>query len=379
MSLAGALIGYGFMGLATRKLLTDPTLPAPEARACGKLVQSATTDTGSRPDLARSLSLSLVASFLSPLLVLTSLASERIGLLERGTGDRQFQLGLPFAAIYIGIGGLVNLATALLIFSGSFLRLVGDWTLSGIPAVVEIGGNPVVNPLATRYPADSMRWVGGGAMLAAVAYSLLVMLRNRRVAAAANSVDALLELEPRLRRNLAGSIATGAVILIGWIVFADGVSPFAVAMTVAILAMCTLMVPLGAILSLQIGSSASPVSGTVFVTTVVLCLVALYSTTPALELVPLLTALLVGACVAVCTANDASQDYRTLQLCGIPPREAFGAQYWGLLAGCVLVPVSMYVAHEAYGLGTNALVAPQAGLFASVVDTLLLQTGDVPW
>ncbi|MDE2906183.1 MAG: OPT/YSL family transporter [Acidobacteriota bacterium] len=150
-------------------------------------------------------------------------------------------------------------------------------------------------------------------------------------------------------------------------------------MTVAILAMCTLMVPLGAILSLQIGSSASPVSGTVFVTTVVLCPVALYSTTPALELVPLLTALLVGACVAVCTANDASQDYRTLQLCGIPSREAFGAQYWGLLAGCVFVPVSMYVAHEAYGLGTNALVAPQAGLFASVVDTLLLQTGDVPW
>ena len=35
------------------------------------------------------------------------------------------------------------------------------------------------------------------------------------------------------------------------------------------------MVALGAIMSLQIGSSASPVSGTIFVSTLVICLVAL--------------------------------------------------------------------------------------------------------
>lgn len=95
-------------------------------------------------------------------------------------------------------------------------------------------------------------------------------------------------------------------------------------------------VPLGAILSLQIGSSASPVSGTVFVTTLALCSVALIAGRNSIEHVPGITMLLVTACVAVCAANDVSQDYKTLQLCGVAPRDGFVAQLVGLLAGSVL-------------------------------------------
>src|SRR5699024_1366135 len=41
-SIAGALIGYGYVGLNARKILSDPRLPAPEARACEAMVRVAT-------------------------------------------------------------------------------------------------------------------------------------------------------------------------------------------------------------------------------------------------------------------------------------------------------------------------------------------------
>jgi uncharacterized oligopeptide transporter (OPT) family protein len=133
------------------------------------------------------------------------------------------------------------------------------------------------------------------------------------------------------------------------------------------------MVGLGAILSLQIGSSASPVSGTIFVTTLVLCGTALALNHTAVEDVLILTPLLVGACVAVCTANDSSQDYKTLELCGVPVRDGFLAQFLGLLLAAIAVPVALYIAHEAYTLGSDNLKAPQATMFAGIFDAILIE------
>jgi putative OPT family oligopeptide transporter len=367
--LAGALIGYGFVGLATRKFLTDPTLPAPEARACETMIATATAETSARPKLGISLVLGLAASFFAPLLAHASLAKEHVVIYTKQLGDRSFTLDLPFTPIYIGIGGLLTLATALLVFAGSFLRLLGDWALASIDPA---------SPLAGEYPSNSMRWVGGGAMTVAVAYSLVKFMGPRKATAGAEADESLLDVGARTKRLLSMAIGVGVAILTAWLFMTDGPGPFAYSMIAAVLIMALLMVTLGAILSLQIGSSASPVSGTIFVTTLVLCLVALAAGRQSVDDVPLLMALLVGACVAVCTANDSSQDYKTLQLCGVPPREGFKAQLLGLLVGCIFVPLSLYVAHEAYGLGTERLTAPQGEMFATLVDGLLLQES-LPW
>ncbi|MAG63979.1 hypothetical protein CMO84_10715 [Candidatus Woesearchaeota archaeon] len=367
--LAGAFIGYGFVGLATRKFLTDPTLPAPEARACETMIATATADSSARPRLGSSLVLGLAASFCAPLLSHIGAAKEHVVLYTKQLGDRSFTLDLPFTPIYIGIGGLLTLATALLVFAGSFLRLVGDWALASIDPASALAGD---------YPSNSMRWVGGGAMTVAVAYSL-VKFMGPRVATAKESFDeSLLDVPDSTRRLLGLAIGAGVLILAGWLFMTDGATPFAFSMIAAVLVMALFMVTLGAILSLQIGSSASPVSGTIFVTTLALCLVALAVGRQSVDDVPLLMALLVGACVAVCTANDSSQDYKTLQLCGVAPREGFTAQFLGLLVSCIFVPLSLYVAHEAYGLGTNELTAPQGQMFATLVDGLLLQEA-LPW
>ncbi len=372
LSVAGALIGFGFVGLATQKFLSDPTLPAPEARACETMIEAAVAESARRPRLGRSLFAGLAASFVSPLLVKIGLAGESVSLFSRSepTSGRSFSLGLPFSPIFIGIGGLLTLATALLVFGGSFLRLIGDWLLAGVPA----------GEMALRFPENSMRWVGGGAMTVAVIYSLAKFARAKipQEALARIGDPGLIEVDPARKRGQLRAVALGFGILILWLLTTRAGVGFIAAMGATVLVMALLMTALGALLSLQIGSSASPVSGTIFVTTLALCLVAYLLGHRRLEDVLLLTPLLVGACVAVCTANDSSQDYKTLQLCGMRVQDGFRAQLLGLLGGCLVVPLVLYVAHEAYTLGSDQLVAPQGKMFATLIEGLLLEH-HLPW
>ena len=374
--LSGALIGFGFVGLSTKKFLTDPTLPAPEARACETMIETAVARPEDRPRLGRSLYAGTIASFLAPLLVKLGLATDHVILasktVEVDGKERGFQLDLPFTPIYIGIGGLLTLGTALLVFGGSMLRLVGDFMLTQ----VENG---------ELYPDDSMRWVGGGAMTVAVAYSLVRFLGART--SGAGEDDPLVEVDPGPRKFQIAMIVVGIAMMLAWLVVADGLSTFAIVMSVSLLVCVGLMVVLGAILSLQIGSSASPVSGTIFVTTLVLCVVALRTGRTTIEDVAILTPLLVGACVAVCTANDSSQDYKTMQLCGLRVQEGFTAQLLGLIGGAIVVPITLYIAHGAYGFASTTaeaaageLAAPQGNMFATLVQGLLLSTETpLPW
>jgi len=367
LSVAGALIGFGFVGLGTRKFLTDPTLPAPEARACEAMIETAVTEPEKRPQLKRSLVAGLGASFLAPLADRLGLAREHVVLLERQRGEREFAFELPMTPIYIGIGGLLTLATALLVFGGSLMRLIGDYLLAGVAEG---------SATAASFPANSMRWVGGGAMTVAVGYSLFRFMGART--SGESESDPLVELSPGQRRAQMFSIALGTIGILGWLFLRDGVNGFSVSMGAALFACCALMVVLGAILSLQIGSSASPVSGTIFVTTLVLCLVALATGRRSIDDVLILTPLLVGACVAVCTANDSSQDYKTMQLCRVPVGIGFPAQLIGLMAGCVSVPLVLNISHEAYVLGSEDLNAPQGKMFATLIDGLLLRA-ELPW
>ena len=374
LSVAGALVGFGFVGLGTKKFLTDPTLPAPEARACETMIEAAVARPDERPALGRSLYAGLIASFVAPFLAKLGAATEHVVLWSKSIagpdGDRKFQIDLPFTPIYIGIGGLLTLSTALLVFAGAMLRLVGDYMLA---AGVDMSDAAAV----AAWPQNSMRWVGGAAMTAAVAYSLYRFMGARL--SGEGKDDPLVEVDKQQLTLQRLSILAGLAIILAWVVSKDGLSTFSIAMTIALVVTASLMVVLGAILSLQIGSSASPVSGTIFVTTLVLCVTAIAVGRTSPEDVLLLTPLLVGACVAVCTANDSSQDYKTMQLCGVRVQEGFLAQLLGLLAGCVAVPVVLYVAHNAYVLGSPELNAPQGQLFATLIDGLLLSDNSLPW
>ena len=374
LSLAGALIGYGFVGLATKKFLSDPTLPAPEARACETMIKSAVAHRDQRPRMGRSLFAALAAGFGATLAVKMGALSGAFTAYTRDRGDQNFAIRLPLDAMLIGIGGLLTLSTALLVFGGAMVRMLGEAFLVGL----EPGTDTYESFLGATHgdPDPTMRWAGGATMLVAVIYSLFKFMGPRSGEANETADDtSVLKVDSSMRNKLRASIAAGVVLLLGWLFMKDGITTFSISMSVTILVMAMLMVTLGAILSLQIGSSASPVSGTIFVTTLVLCLVTLATRSEvSIDDVLLLTPLIVGACVAVCTANDSSQDYKTIQLCGMRVQDGFVAQILGLIVGCIIVPIVLYVAHGAYTLGSEALPAPQGKMFSTLIEGLLLDS-----
>ncbi len=373
LSLAGALIGFGFVGLATRKFLSDPTLPAPEAKACKTMIGSAVAHAAMRPRMGQSLFAALLIGAGTTLMVKMHALAGSFSIFSQRRNDHDFAFRLPLDALLIGIGGLLTLPTALLVFGGAMVRMVGEFFIAGL--------EPGSVWATERFAGDidtTLRWAGGATMLVAVCYSLVRFMGIKKLHGSNSEDDQVLEVDPGIRRMLKLSIGLGVLVLVGWLVMASGIGAFAVTMAITILVMAMLMTTLGAILSLQVGSSASPVSGTIFVTTLVLCLAALALGHRQVEDVLILTPLMVGACVAVCSANDSSQDYKTMQLGGVRVQDGFLAQILGLLVGCVVVPIVLYVADESFVMGSDALPAPQGKMFATLISGLLLESV-LPW
>jgi len=87
----------------------------------------------------------------------------------------------------------------------------------------------------------------------------------------------------------------------------------------------------------------------------------------------------VGAamCVAMSQAADLMVDLKTGHLIGAIPRRQQIAQFAGTWLGPIIVIVMLFVLHEAKGLGSEELPAPQGHALASMINSVL--GGDVPY
>ncbi len=126
-----------------------------------------------------------------------------------------------------------------------------------------------------------------------------------------------------------------------------------------------------------IGSTSQPVSGMTISALLVtsLILAALGRTGPE----GMGAAITCGAivCIAIALSGDMSQDLKTGALLGATPRylqlgEMLGTCVAALRAGWVL-----FLLHQAYTLGSEALPAPQAKLMATLVQGVM--QGELPW
>ncbi len=86
----------------------------------------------------------------------------------------------------------------------------------------------------------------------------------------------------------------------------------------------------------------------------------------------------VGAatCVAMSQATDLMLDLKTGYLVGATPRMQQMGQFFGAWLGPIVIIVLIFVLHEAFGLGSDKLPAPQGQALASMVNGIT--GGDVP-
>ena len=134
----------------------------------------------------------------------------------------------------------------------------------------------------------------------------------------------------------------------------------------------------GIILSEAIGrTNWSPLSGMTLIAVTILIVITQsfggMDTGPAI-----IAAITVGAaaCVAMSQATDLMLDLKTGYLVGATPRMQQMGQFFGAWLGPILIIALIFVLHEAYGLGSDELPAPQGEALASMVKGIT--GGDVP-
>jgi len=82
-------------------------------------------------------------------------------------------------------------------------------------------------------------------------------------------------------------------------------------------------------------------------------------------------------CIAICSAADISQDLKTGFLVGATPRRQQTGEIIGALTSAAVIGWVVFFLHRAYGIGSEALPAPQAVLMSMVVKGVLSMS--LPW
>jgi putative OPT family oligopeptide transporter len=134
-----------------------------------------------------------------------------------------------------------------------------------------------------------------------------------------------------------------------------------------------------------VGSSNSPVSGmticTLLIVSVILLLFGMKGDSGILAALGIAGVV----CCAACSSGDISQDLKTGYLVGATPRLQQIAEFIGAFAPAFIIPPILILLHSAYGIGVQVregvspLMAPQAGLFASITQMLFGEGEKLPW
>ena len=296
-------------------------------------------------------------------------------------------LGLPEYMNGVWYISLLTIGTAYLAGRGGFFFVIGGYVcywflapimdLQGIlptPADLEVAGQG----MATYLRLQLFRPVGigmliGGAVTGIALALPLVMAAIRSMQQAAKIKSAVSRDELPIKYLYMG--IAGAVVLLG--VTAVLSVPEIDAWRVILMAVLgTVWIWLaGVVLSECIGrTNWSPLSGMTLIGVTILIFIA----SGMGDRPTVVASIVVGAamCVAMAQATDLMMDLKTGYLVGAIPRKQQIAQFLGTWLGPILIMGLIIVLHQAYGMGSDRLPAPQGQALATVIQGIL--GGDVP-
>ena len=126
-----------------------------------------------------------------------------------------------------------------------------------------------------------------------------------------------------------------------------------------------------------IGASSNPVSGMTIATLILTCLLFVAMGWTGDFYAPV--ALCVGAvvCIAAANAGATSQDLKTGYIVGATPVYQQIGLIIGVVTSAFVIGVTTLYMHEVFGIGSEAVPAPQATLMATIIKGLLSQ--NLPW
>lgn len=418
IALCGGILGVLFTIPLRRALILEADLQFPEGVATGEVLKAGTE--GGRG--ARYIAVAAAAgAFLKLCQTGFKVAAGKVtGAVT--AGGAVFGFGSELGVALLGVGYIVGLNIAVLVFAGGLI----SWLL-GIPiytATVDPGTLGAIVGDARGYAAaeevwsQRIRFMGVGAMAAGGLWTLLALVKPIRDGIR-SSVEAMRHARsgeavevPRTERDtpidrvLLGTVALAAPIFVVFLFVVDrgdlGITSGLYWTTIAFGVLFALLAgflfsSVAGYMAGLVGSSNNPISGVTIATilTISLILLALlggqvdFAVDATRATAAAATAILVGAvvCCAAAIAGDNMQDLKAGHIVGATPAKQQVMQMVGVLAAAVAIAPILQLLFQAYGLGdvfprtgmdpAEALAAPQATLMSSVADGVF--TRDLPW
>lgn len=383
IALCGGLLGVVFMIPLRRALIVEEKeLTYPEGMACAEVLIAGETGGEGGKVVLQGVAIGGVLKLLI----------EGLGVIKGKlamaftAGSHVLSVGSYVSPALIGVGYIVNIQVAALVFLGGAIAFFVAIPLLGVPAEL-LDQDPW--SIAMTLWSTKVRYMGVGAMLVGGIWSLFSVRRG--IAMGVSSLkgsgvkakdvprtDRDLHMKPMFvifLLNLFGLLGLYHFLLqdMGLTLVTTGIMVVASFLFVAVSSYIVGLV----------GSSNNPVSG--------MTICALLGTGGLLLVLGMVGDSAIVAtlgvagvvCCAACAAGDCSQDLKTGYIVGATPRKQQIAEMIGVVAASAIMAPILTMLHSQYVIGSEKLAAPQATLFASIAKAMFadapLETTMVLW
>ena len=380
IALTGGVLGVIFMIPLRRALIVErDDLVYPEGVACAEVLQAGETGGSGIRLIAVGAAVGAALKFCSAWLGAFKGTVE--GALAVA-GRKVLYGGLDISAALVGVGYIVGINVAVLMFVGGtiawliFLPALGVFP-DAVPGSPEAEGGAL--GYAWSFWNAQIRYVGVGAMMVGAVESLwgvrkgvfgsLRSLRNLHGNADQPDFDRDISM---IHLMIIMLLSFGATVALYDTMIHS--LPAALVVTLIMLVVTFILVALASYIVGLVGSSNSPVSGMTIVglltTSGIVLALGLKTEEAALAILGVAGVV----CCAACTSGDISQDLKTGYLIGATPYRQQWAEVIGVAATAPIFAYILTLLNDAYGIGTGepgSLKAPQAALFAGITNALV--------
>jgi putative OPT family oligopeptide transporter len=325
------------------------------------------------------------------LLVGGALLSALVHFATQATGTDNWalgaQIGMPDYMNGVWYLSLLTVGIAFIAGRGGFFFIIGGfvcyWILAPLmdwmgalptPATLEATGQGMATYLRLQLfrPVGIGMLIGGAIMGIVLALPLIVSaVRSMQQAAKVKSEVSQDEMPITLLYFAIGGAAI-LLFVIAW--FSVDQMGWLRGALMALLGTLWIWVA-GVILSETIGrTNWSPLSGMTLIAVTIFIVIA----SGLGDSAAIVSSVMVGAaaCVAMAQATDLMLDLKTGYLVGATPKMQQTGQFLGTWLGPIVIMALIFVLHQAYGMGSERLPAPQGQALASMITGIL--GGDVP-
>ena len=371
--IAGAFLGIAFIIPLRKQMIDFERLTYPGGVAVATILKSPGAGIRKAQILIGSALISGMLAFFANYSGVTDFnLGARLGLPEYMNGIWYLSLLTVGTAFIAGKGGVAFIIGGFVVYWFIAPMMAATGTFPVDPETGAAISNPGALRLMLFRPVGIGMLIGGAMMGVVLAFPLILSaVRSMQNAAKVEAAISRDEMPIKLLYFAIG----GATVLLCFIAV-NSVETVGLGRGIVMALLGTLWIWMaGIILSEAIGrTNWSPLSGMTLVGVTIL----IFLTSGLDRADSIVAAVMVGAAtsVAMSQATDLMLDLKTGYLVGATPRKQQLGQFIGAWLGPLVVIVLIFVLHEAYGLGSDRLPAPQGQALASIIEGIL--GGDVP-